>query len=203
MQKTTLYVIVALVGLYFGYQLLSGEKITNPRPSGDNIICFGDSLTFGTGAKSGRDYPTQLATRLGHPVINAGVPGDTTADGLARLDRDVLSKSPRIVLITLGGNDLKNGVSPQEAFLNLETIIETIQARGALVGVGGISLAVWDRGFGEGYRKVCKKTGALLIEDILAGIITNDHLMSDRIHPNGDGYAIMAERFATAISPYL
>lgn len=202
MKKIFPYLALAL-GLYFSYQLLSGPKITNFQPAGSNIICFGDSLTYGTGAGSGRDYPSQLVALINRPVINAGVPGNTTADALARLERDVLSRSPRIVLITLGGNDLKNGVSPQEAFLNLRTIIEAIQARGALVGVGGISLAVWDRGFSAGYRQVCKETGALFIENILDGIIGNDQLMSDRIHPNGDGYAIMAERFAKAIRPYL
>lgn len=93
--------------------------VTNARPQGENIICFGDSLTFGTGASQGKDYPSQLSELIKRPVINAGVPGDTTERALTRLEEDVLSRSPRIVCLTLGGNDLKNGVPKDEAMKNL------------------------------------------------------------------------------------
>ncbi len=103
------------------------------RPTaGTNIISFGDSLTAGTGASQGMDYPSQLAARIGREVINAGVPGNTTTDGLARLEEDVLRQSPRLVLITLGGNDLKNGVSKEKAFGNLRQIVDRIHETGAV-----------------------------------------------------------------------
>jgi lysophospholipase L1-like esterase len=69
------------------------------------------------------DYPSQLSKMISRPVINAGVPGDTTASALERLERDVLAYSPDIVLITLGGNDLKNGVASDSAFKNLKKIV--------------------------------------------------------------------------------
>ena len=170
---------------------------------GDNIICFGDSLTYGTGAPEDASYPARLAEIIGQPVINAGVPGNTTADALKRLEADVLTRSPRIVLITLGGNDMKNGVDKKTAFENLLQIVEAVQARGALVVVGGVKILFWDRGYGEEYEKLAKKTGALLIPNVLDGLVGHPDLMSDRIHPNAAGYRIMAGKFYKVIKPYL
>ena len=173
------------------------------RLSGENVICFGDSLTFGTGAPRDKSYPSQLAEMIAYPVINSGIPGDTTAMALQRLDRDVLSKSPRIVLITLGGNDLKNGVDKKTAFKNLQAIVEAIQAQDALVVIGGIKLLFWDRGYEEEYEKLAEETGALLIPNVLGGLMGHEELMHDRIHPNAAGYEIMARKFHKTIEPYL
>ena len=170
------------------------------RPTaGTQIICFGDSLTAGTGAPRGMDYPARLSRLIGRPVINAGVPGDTTAEGLSRLEKDVLSRSPRLVLITLGGNDLKNGVSREAAFGNLRQIVDRIHDAGALAVIGGIDIPFYGRGFDKAYRELAEETGAVLIENILG----DRSLMNDPIHPNEAGYAIVAERFQRAIQPYL
>ncbi|QTA83557.1 Acylhydrolase family protein [Desulfonema limicola] len=140
---------------------------------------------------------------LSMPVINVGVPGDTTGSTLRRLEQDVLSQSPKIVFITLGGNDLKNGISKETAFENLKIIVEKIQAKGALVVIGGISIPFWGKGFGESYDILAKETGAVLIPNIFEGIIGDSKLMSDSIHPNARGYEIMAEMFYKAVKPYL
>jgi len=172
------------------------------KPVGETIICFGDSLTYGTGAAQGMDYPAQLAGMIGLPVINAGVPGYTTARALARID-DVMAKKPRIVLLTLGGNDLKNRVPKDTAFSNLKTIVETIQATGALVVIGDIEIPFYGRGFGKGYQDLAVETGAILVPNVFEGIMGHRDLMSDPIHPNDKGYMIMARRFHDAIKPYL
>ncbi|MBF0498024.1 MAG: arylesterase [Deltaproteobacteria bacterium] len=203
--KKTIVVLVCCLVAFVAYYCLSFNriKVRNAKPTGHNIICFGDSLTAGTGATEGMDYPSRLSKKIGKEVINAGIPGDTTSLALARLDRDVLSASPRIVLITLGGNDLKNGVSKDVAFRNLKIIVESIQAKGALIVIGGVDIPFWGRGFGDGYRDICRETGAILIPNIFDGIMGKPKLMSDSIHPNNAGYAIMAERFYEAIKPYL
>lgn len=202
--KTGAVALAVILAVYFGYRQLSPPPpVKNARPAGENIICFGDSLTHGTGASQGMDYPSQLSRRIGRPVINAGIPGDTTDTALARLERDVLDRSPRIVLITLGGNDLKNRQDRDRAFRNLKTIITAIQGRGALVIVGGLDVPVWGRGFQERYRKVCEETGAVLVPDILKGLLGSPDRMSDAIHPNDAGYGIMAGYFYEAMKPYL
>jgi lysophospholipase L1-like esterase len=202
--KTGAIALAVVLAAFFVYrQFLHQPPIKNPRPAGENIICFGDSLTYGTGASQEMDYPTQLSRLIGKPVINAGVPGDTTAAALARLERDVLSRSPRIVLITLGGNDLKNRQDRDRAFRNLKTIITSIQDRGALVIVGGLDVPLWGRGFQESYRKVCEETGAVLVPDILRDLLGHPEKMSDAIHPNDTGYGVMAGYFHEAMKPYL
>ncbi len=197
-------VSAAILAAVLVYRLVFHAPVPREvRLTGENIICFGDSLTSGFGAGPGMDYPSQLSRMLGRPVINAGRAGDTTASALARLERDVLSRSPRIVLITLGGNDLLRRGDRQEAFGNLKAIVTSIQDRGALVILGGIEAPIWGRGFEEVYRRVSEETGAVLIPDILKGVMGNPALMHDAVHPNDSGYAVMARYFHEAMKPYL
>lgn len=204
MSRKFAYILILAGILLLGYRFFySKPEIINTRPGGTNIICFGDSLTSGYGASEGMDYPSQLADMLDLQVINAGVPGETTARALDRLDEDVLSQDPRIVLITLGGNDLKNRVPKRKAFANLKTIVAAIQGQGALVILGGIDIPFYGRGFAEGYRELADETGAILVPNIFEGIFGRRQLMSDTIHPNNDGYRIMARRFYDAIPKHL
>jgi len=189
--------LILIIGLRFIFSSPQDKKDgLLPGP----LICFGDSLTYGTGTEGGMDYPSQLSKMVSKPVINAGIPGNTTAQALKRLEQDVLSRSPGLVLITLGGNDLKNGVAKETAFRNLKIIVETIQSHGARVIIGGIKFPFRDRGFGKGYKALADQTGAILIPNILKGIMGNRKLMSDPIHPNADGYQIMAQRFLDEIA---
>jgi len=180
----------------------SSYEIRNEKPRGLNIVCFGDSLTAGVGAADGMDYPAQLSRLIGEEVVNAGVPGDTTSEALARIGQ-VIELQPRIVLITLGGNDLKNGVSKTAAFKNLAEIVRRFQAIGALVVIGGIEVPFWGRGFGDAYKELARKTGSLQVPNVFEGIIANSALMSDQIHPNGQGYGIMSRHFYKVIKPYI
>lgn len=198
--KKLLFIILAATIAFLGYRIfITAGPVNKGVIRGQTIICFGDSLTYGTGAGKEMDYPSQLSKMIGTPVINAGVPGDTTARALQRLERDVLSKSPDLVLITLGGNDLKNGVAKDRAFQNLRIIVESIQNTGAGVILGGIKFPIRDRGFGRAYQELSEETGAVLIANIFDGIMGNRNLMSDPIHPNDAGYQIIAERFHEAM----
>ena len=195
--------IIALSAIAAIYHFITpSAAIVNRTPSGGAIVCFGDSLTYGTGASKGMDYPAQLSRMIGLPVMNAGVPGDTTARALKRLD-GVLDRQPRVVLITLGGNDLKNGISRQTAFDNLRAIIRSVQAEGALVIIGGIEIPFYGKGFGGAYRELAEETGSVLIPNVFDGIMGTRSLMSDPIHPNSQGYTVMAQHFYRALQPYL
>ena len=142
-----------------------------------------------------------FCTKYSHWPI--GVAGDTTSTALARLEADVLSHSPRMVLLTLGGNDLKNRVPRETAFAKLRRIVVAIQNTGALVVIGGIDIPFYGRGFDEAYRQLAQETGSVLIENVFDGIMGDRSLMSDPIHPNADGYAVMVGHFHDAIKPYL
>jgi lysophospholipase L1-like esterase len=90
---------------FLGHKHLSGNAYINlPPTSGTGWVAFGDSLTAGVGADPGKDYPSQLSDILGVPILNQGVSGETTEDGLKRLP-DILALTPRVVLVCLGGND--------------------------------------------------------------------------------------------------
>ncbi len=203
MKKGLVIAGIILAAAVAFYALRPAPPSVDYLAGGKKIICFGDSLTFGTGAPENMSYPAQLSRILNRPVVNAGVPGDTTASALLRLQRDVLDRSPGIVLLTLGGNDLKNRISADAAFENLQIVVERIQGAGALVVLGGISIPFWDRGFSQRYRTLAKDTGAVLVENVYEGILGNRSLMSDTIHPNAGGYRIMAEHFVEALVPYV
>ncbi|MDD9301266.1 MAG: arylesterase [Desulfobacter sp.] len=200
MKKILILATLGTVLLIFLFS--SSSEIRNTNPKGESIVCFGDSLTYGTGASLGMDYPAQLSALTGMEIINAGVPGETTAQALERIDQ-ILELDPKIVIITLGGNDLKNRVSKSTAFNNLETLILTLQESGALVILGGIDIPFYGRGFARGYQDLAQRTGAVLIPNVLDGIMGTPGLMSDPIHPNSQGYTIMARHFHQALRPYL
>jgi acyl-CoA thioesterase-1 len=201
--RRALAVVLVLVALLAARHVLRRPRVATQHPTSSLIVCFGDSLTAGSGATPGQSYPDHLATMLGREVINAGVPGDTTADALVRLQPDVLDRNPGYVCVTLGGNDLKNGVPRDEAFANLDAIVRRIQAAGALVVVGGIDIPLFGRGFDDAYEELAERRGALLIGNVYKGILGRQELMADPIHPNGAGYEIMARRFADALEPFL
>jgi len=127
-------VLALALGILYFYG--SHPEIRNAHPSGENLICFGDSLTYGTGASEGQDYPSRLSEMLSKPVINAGVPGDTTSTAMGRLDQDVLSHAPRIVFITLGGFVLRLAVAVGTFYL----IIQFSDWYGVLIALVGFVL---------------------------------------------------------------
>jgi len=204
--KKSLIVLTIVVASVFGYRFWAGEKtyeIKNIPITVSRIVCFGDSLTRGYGASQGKDYPARLEEMTGIEVINSGVSGNTTADGLVRLEDDVLPFEPDVVLITLGGNDLKNRGSVDTARANLVNIIQRIQAAGAMVVLGGIDIPLYGKGYAKMYDAVARQTGSVLIPNILGGIFGNPDLMSDSIHPNDKGYETMAGYFYNAMAPFL
>lgn len=175
------------------------SRVRNLQSNGTNIIAFGDSLTAGYGAGAGEDYPSGLAKLLGREVINAGVSGDTTDSALARIDADVLQRSPRIVIVGLGGNDFLRGTPIASTEANLRAIVKQIQQSGAMVVILGFNFPSLTASYGKMYKRVASDERCLLIPDLLDGIIGNPSLESDEIHPNAKGYALMAERVSVPL----
>lgn len=172
--------------------------------SGTALVCFGNSLTAGEGAPPGEDYPSLLAKELPLPVVNAGLSGDTAAAAISRIEKDVLSKNPKVVIVELGANDFLRAAGSagarDEAFKSLEIIIDKIQEYGAVVVVAGISI---NYEIEKGYEKLARKEGAVLVPDIMGGIFNNPDLMADNLHPNAEGYKIMTGKFIEILGPLL
>ena len=181
------------------------SHITNlNRGAGQNIIVLGDSITAGYGLNTEQAYPYLLSQKLNLPILNRGVSGDKTADGLARLSADVLAQEPWIVMIALGGNDFLKKVPKRETEENLRKIITKIQAQQAITVLLGMNLGLFKDEYRDLYQRVAQETGSYLIPQVLKGIIDNpQHRQADIIHPNGRGQEILANRLASALKPLL
>jgi acyl-CoA thioesterase-1 len=171
-----------------------GNPRAVPPTAGTSIIAFGDSLVAGRGATPGHDFVSVLSTRLGVPIINAGRSGDTTRSALGRLDRDVLSRNPRVVIVVLGGNDFLRRVPVDETFDNLSSIVTSVREQGAAAVLAGVSVGLFSDPYGARYEALARETSSGLVPDILGGLMGRSDLMSDAIHPNDQGYALIADR---------
>ncbi len=166
----------------------------DPRPS---IVCFGDSITAGFGLDAGQGFPDLLQQELDardihYRVVNLGVSGDTTQDGLARVFM-ALAEKPAIVLLELGGNDGLRGIPLAITQANLAQMIEAFQTAGARVVLAGMSLPpnygpAFIKNFEAVYKNLAAKYKVTLIPFLLEGVGAHDDLMQrDGIHPNAAG----------------
>lgn len=201
--QTILIIVGLLTAVVAGkiwYDSSDDYLIVNYPPQGSTIVAFGDSLTVGVGASSpSKGYVGILEERLGTPIIHKGISGDTTEAALLRLDADVLTEKPNVVLVLLGSNDYLKGVQQQVTFDNLRSIIERIQAGGALVVLIGARGGLLNDKFSSDFKKLAKEKGTLLVPEIMEGIIGETSLMSDEIHPNDAGYLKMADKIAPVL----
>ncbi len=179
------------------------ETIANLDSTGTTIVCFGDSITAGYGIAPERAFPTLLARRLDMPVINEGVEGDTTADALLRIDRDVYKHNPRVVLVEFGGNDFLRKIPKEETFRNLDLIVRRISEHGPMVVLMEIRTGVFRDEYLEGYNRIARARGPLLIPNFMAGILGNPKLTVDGIHPNEEGHKLISERVLERLGPLL
>lgn len=179
------------------------KEIANINAKGKNIICFGDSVTFGYGAGPGEDYPTALARMVSIPVINSGIDGDTSSEALRRMDADILAREPLLVILEFCGNDFLRKVPIEETIKNIKEMVERIRAGGAMVAIADISAGMFLKEYNKAFAKLAKEEGAIFIPSILRGIITNPSMKSDFLHPNAAGYKMIAHRIHRAILPYL
>lgn len=164
--------------------------------AGDVVLAFGDSLTYGTGAKPEESYPAVLGSLIGRSVVRAGVPGEQTAGGLQRLSGVLDDHQPRLVIVCLGGNDMLRKRPHDSIESNLRQILNTIKSRGidaVLVGVPAPGLITSAPEF---YAKLAQEFGIPYEEEIVTSVLYKPELKSDPIHPNAEGYRRMAEAIA-------
>ncbi len=196
MKNLTLSVLIILTAL------LSGCG-SNPRidrvTANSTVIAFGDSLTSGYGAKEQESYPSVLAALLGCRVINAGVPGEVTSEGLQRLPDLLKENNPDLIILCFGGNDMLQKQSRERTKSNLREMIQLIKESGSdilmiAVPQPGLLLTVPDL-----YKELADEYKLPLDSKTIKNILSQRSLKSDRIHPNAQGYKIMAENFLKLI----
>jgi acyl-CoA thioesterase-1 len=168
------------------------------------ILALGTSLTQGYGLPPGTEFTVQLQAALRHAgidatVINAGVSGDTSADGLSRLDWS-LADHPDAAILELGSNDMLRGIAPAETEKNLRAILDKLKAAHVKVLLTGMKAqrnlgADYVAEFDAIYPRLAKQYGVLFYPFILDGVALNPKLnQADGIHPNPTGVKIIVAR---------
>lgn len=195
-------IVVASAAIFLFFRNDGAENIVNYPPKGTDIIAFGDSLVAGTGASSGRDFVSLLSEMTGTKIINLGVPGNTTADGLLRIS-ELDKYKPKVVLLLLGGNDHLKKIPIETTFINLGNIIADIQGRGAVVLLLGVKGNLFGDKFEPEFEKLRRRYGTAYVPDVLDGLFGSAEYMADAIHPNDAGNRIIAERIYPVLSGLL
>ena len=172
------------------------------------VTILGDSITAGLGLPAAQALPAQLGlalTKLGAPatVRGAGVSGDTTADGLARLDFSV-QPDTTVCVVALGGNDLLQGLDPKSVRANLDAIVRRLKARRIGVVLAGIAApravgAAYATEFGAAFASVAHGEGVALYPDLLAGVGPALR-QGDGIHPNAAGVKVIVASLAPVVA---
>lgn len=188
--------------LLLAVQLLAGcggpKPIALPRlPSDAKILAFGDSLTAGNGASPAQSYPSVLAGLIRREVVNAGVPGETTSGGLARLPQVLDEVQPQLVILCEGGNDMLRRQSKVQMRENLANMIREIQKRRITVVLLGVpEPALFGLDAEASYATLAEEFDLWLDEQTLPEILGDNARKADRIHPNARGYADLAQAVA-------
>jgi acyl-CoA thioesterase-1 len=223
---------------WIGLSIIGCANGLNGSPSSEYdatrpIVCLGDSITAGyiQGADyPDKSYPARLQEKVTVEVVNSGVSGDKTTDALSRVEDDVLSKNPQIVIIALGGNDLGaiTNLNPNnfQTVLNsmrdnLQSIINSVKgsnrklylvnylSKEMLSGVAGnygyddaATITLFYNYISNLYASLAASNNIALIEDVITAEIYNAH-MSDAVHPDETGYAIISDIIFDALEPFL
>lgn len=190
--------------------VLLGGCGKDPRPSaippGASVLAIGDSVTFGTGAETGMDYPSQLAAITGWIIHNHGIPGDTAIGVNERIAAAMTDTKPMLVLLEIGGNDFLRRTPEAEVKERIRAILKQIHSHGipvVLVSVpqfsplGAVLGRLPDAPL---YAELAREENVAVVPDVLSDVLSEDDLKTDAIHPNGAGYKRMAEGIADRLT---
>jgi acyl-CoA thioesterase I len=193
------------------------QAAPSPTPATNDkrplIVCFGDSLTAGYGAEFGKSYPDYLQADLDargyhYRVVNEGISGNTTKDGVERVDTIVAMK-PAVVVVEFGGNDGLRGLRIEDSRANLDQIVATLKASGTRVVLAGITLPPdygpdYIQQFNDTYSLLAKKYKVPMLPFLLKGVFGVDGMMQrDNTHATAEGNKIVAANVLPLVQPLL
>lgn len=194
-KRRQLQVVFGLLAILASTILLAcSSDAKSPRLAREAVIlAFGDSLTFGTGASVTESYPAILERLVGRRVVNAGIPGEVTGEGLSRLPEVLRQEKPALLILCHGGNDLLRRLDQKQTANNLRAMIRLARERGVavvMIAVPSLGIALTPASF---YRETAMEMKIPLEEEALAMVLSDGSLRSDYIHPNAAGYRKLAE----------
>jgi lysophospholipase L1-like esterase len=165
----------------------------------DVVLAFGDSLTYGTGVDAAQSYPAVLSQLIGRNVISAGVPGEETAAGLARLPGELDKTRPKLLLLCLGGNDMLHKLAPASIAANLRGMVQMARQRGIAVVLIGVPAPKLFGGVPAFYAEIANAANVPYEDEAFKKVLFDSTKKSDPIHPNAAGYRIVAEKIAALL----
>ena len=173
------------------------KKTAQPVPPGSTVLALGDSLTFGTGASAETSYPTVLAGLTGWNVVNAGVSGDTSAQALARLPALLAEHQPKLVIVSIGGNDFLRKLPESDTRTHVHAICKQSLDAGAQVLLVAVPRATVAAALGQMtdhalYAEVAKDLKIPLQREAWGEVLAQPDLRADAVHANARGYAQFA-----------
>lgn len=181
-----------LVSLMAGLGGCSDARL-EPLAADATILAFGDSLTAGVGVSDEFSYPTILSQLSGRKVVNAGVSGETTAQGLKRFARLLAEHEPQLAIILEGGNDLLRNEPESKVTANLGQMIQAAQMQGIQVLLVGVPEKKLFSGAADFYRELAETYEVPLEEEIVPELMGRLSMKSDYVHFNQNGYRALAE----------
>jgi acyl-CoA thioesterase I len=156
------------------------------------VLAFGDSLTFGTGAGQEESFPALLERSTGLRVVNAGVPGEISAEGLARLPAAIEEAQPKLVILCHGGNDFLRRMDEASAARNIREMIKLARGKGIPVVLIATPKPTLPPSVPKFYAEIAGELAVPLDEDVMKSVLRDNALKSDIAHPNARGYAEIA-----------
>ena len=196
--KYTLFSRIAVASLVLLAACGKGPQVT-PLAQDAVVLAFGDSLTFGTGAQPAESYPSQLAGIIGRTVVNAGVPGEISEEGLKRLPEVLEETQPKLLILCHGGNDFLRKLSESQAAANLRAMIRLAKQKNIsviLIATPKPGLMLSPPDF---YAEIAKEFAIPFNDDILKSVLRDNALKSDLAHPTAAGYAEIAKTVAKVL----
>jgi len=176
--------------------LMSACK-TEPKqaqlPPEARVLAFGDSLTYGAGVLPEEAYPAQLQALIQRQVVNGGVSGELSGDGLRRLPIWLDEYEPKMLILCHGANDLLRSLSEEKAAENVRAMVKMARDRGidvVLIAVPKFGLMRAPPTF---YEDIARDFDIPVERYVLNDIVRNSALRSDSVHPNAEGYRLIAQ----------
>jgi acyl-CoA thioesterase I len=163
------------------------------------VLAFGDSITFGTGAAPQQAYPAALGRLISRKVVASGVPGETSAEGLDRLPGVLEDVKPQLLILCHGGNDFLRRLDEGKAAANLRAMIQLARSQGIAVMLIATPKPGWGVSKVKFYEELGKEFAIPVETEVLADVLTSNKYKSDLVHPNAEGYAVIAEAVAKVL----
>ncbi len=186
--------VLLCAGLLFLLSACGEKQPALPPLSSDAVVlAFGDSLTFGTGASPGQSYPARLAILSGRKVINAGRPGELSAEGLKRLPELIEKYQPQLLILCHGGNDLLRRLNPAKTEANLRAMVLLAREQNISVLLIGVPRPGLFLNAADFYSKLATELDLPLEAESLPELLGDNRYKSDLTHPNAAGYQRLAE----------